>query len=70
MRNRVTKTKTKTKTKKQNRTNAKANELQGVSIKDLNDVSGGACSHAGTCSHAVNQQQQPQRWTNLVRPGL
>lgn len=69
MRNRITKPKT----KKQNRTNTNNGELQSVSLKDLNDTSGGACSHAGACCHAANQQQQPQQpqgWLARVRPGL
>lgn len=50
-------------TKKQNRNTPKTSDLRIISIKDLNDVSGGACSHAGTCSHAGNQQQpQPRRF--------
>lgn len=60
---------TKPKTRKQNRTNAKNGELQSVSLKDLNDVNGGACSHAAG-QQQQPQQQQPQRWIDLLRSGL
>lgn len=56
MRNRTTKP-----TKKTTKISTKKGDLQIVSIKDLDDVNGGACCHAGTCSHAADQQQ-PRRW--------
>ena len=67
MRNRTTKP---IKTKKQNRARAKSDNLPSVSLKDLNDVNGGACSHAGGGAQTVNQQPQPRRWIDLVRSGL
>lgn len=68
MRNRTTKPTVKT--KKQNRAGTKSGDLQSVSLKDLNDINGGACSHAGSCCHAADQQPQPQRWSDLIRSRL